>query len=229
MSQQRVRSLSHFFLPGSRGLSGLETRTVHNLPRGKRAQIAHLSDQVADLKELLSWLVAAMVVTDQPTAAAANAYEGLRSSVIQASRDRNRLLVTLASLDHAFCEQQDVSTIHSKIEEEMARTGLKKSTDTSNDANFDFENDRRAHFSIEVIKPAYVDGESGALVRTGTARWIEVAPPVEPMDLLPIEVVITAPHDVDAVPSNDFYSESQSAQLSDGSDSSSTEPKAHES
>ena len=200
MSNQRVKSLSHFFSPTTREHVVLQTRDDRKFPRSKRQQIRQLSEQVSDLKELLSWLVAAMVVTDQPTAAAANAYEGLRSSVIQASRDRNRLLVTLAGLDYALELGQDVATIQSKVSEEMERSGLTKTTATSDPDFYDFDNDRPPYFEIEVTKPAYIDRESGALVRPGTARWIEVAPPEETIAPPVLDITIVVPSEDEAVP-----------------------------
>ena len=199
MSNQRVKSLSHFFSPTTREHVVLQTRDDRDFPRGKRRQIRQLSEQVSDLKELLSWLVAAMVVTDQPTAAAANAYEGLRSSVIQASRDRNRLLVTLAGLDYALDLGQEVATIQSKVSEEMERSGLTKTTATANPDFYDFDNDRPSYFEIEVIKPAYIDRESGALVRPGTAKWIEVAPPVETVAPPVLDITIAVPSEGQAI------------------------------
>ena len=200
MSNQKVNSLSHFFSPKTREHVALQTRADRDLPRSKRQQIRHLSEQVSDLKELMSWLVAAMVVTDQPTAAAANAYEGLRSSVIQASKDRNRLLVTLAGLDYALDLGQDLATIQSKVTEEMERSGLTKTTATSDENLYDFDNDKPTFFAIEVMKPAYIDRESGALVRPGTARWIEVAPPEETIAPPVLDITIVVPSEGDAVP-----------------------------
>ena len=184
MKNQRIKRLPSLLLRDPTGTA--------RLPRGRRRQIIYLNDQIADLKELMRWITAAMVVTDTPTAAAAEAYEGLRASVVQASRDRNRLLVTLASLTYAIAEGQSIETIGSKIDEEASRNGLVRTSDASNPDYFDFENDRPACWSIEVTKPAYIDRESGALIRPGIAKWIEVEPPAPSIEIELIAVTGTS-------------------------------------
>ncbi len=131
-----------------------------------------LINQVADLQNQLRWIVAAMIVSDEPTAAAAGAYEGLRSAVVMAAGDRRRLLVTLASLCDAIEKGQGINEISSKIEEEMERNGLTRTSDFSDPDYFDFLNEPMPNCAPRVVSPAFVDRESRTLIRPGIAEYI---------------------------------------------------------
>lgn len=137
-------------------------------PPSRRVRRRQRRDRLDAAIELLQRIDAALVVRDPGTARSADAYEGLRRQVLAAASDRRKHLVQLTELNEALRRGDDVAALRSRTEEWLLQANVDVLHDTAVTEAFEFvgEGDGPA----TVIRPAYVDGSTGALIRQGLAE-----------------------------------------------------------
>lgn len=125
------------------------------------------------IEELLSKLEVILLVRDPGATMAAEAFEGLRRQVAMAAQDRQTHLAHLSELDASIAKGADIDGLKKVLSGMMSRAGLDRVADEdaigSGPAGL-FAIEETAGPRVEVIAPAYVDRQTGAIVRQGIAR-----------------------------------------------------------
>ena len=139
------------------------------------AIVADRQEQIAkDMRQTakdLSALSAALVVREPATATAAQAYDGLRKAVMAGAQARRELLVDLVELTELLDHDVEIEDIRSFVEELRLRAHLAQDGDVAA---------RPAHFTVldgvgdtvRVNKVAWVDEQTGALIKRGLAERV---------------------------------------------------------
>lgn len=146
--------------------------------RRAEEQVAIVADRQGRIEEDLrrtaqemSALTAALVVREPATATAAQAYDGLRKAVMAGAQARRELLVNLVELTELLDHDVDIEDVRSLVEELRLRAHLVQDVDVAA---------RPAHFtvldgvgdSVRVNKVAWVDEQTGALIKRGLAERV---------------------------------------------------------
>ncbi|NHC45623.1 hypothetical protein [Motilibacter aurantiacus] len=134
------------------------------------AQLEALTDRVDGAVERLSAIEAALVGGAPDGVSAAAAYDALRKQLLAAAGERKRLLVCLATLSAALAEDEPLETLRGRLEEWAAQAGLHEVRDTDDLSRFDVVGDGP---DVRVVRPAWVDGTTGALIQRGVAERTE--------------------------------------------------------
>lgn len=132
-------------------------------------------EQLNRIEALLTRVDAALVVRDPGTSRSVEAYEGLRKQVAVASRARRQHVAQLVEIADALDRGATAETIRDRVEEWMMQAGVERRCDPSVLEYFEVVEGNGD--GIEVLTPAWVDTESGSLVRAGRARRIETISP----------------------------------------------------
>lgn len=114
---------------------------------------------------------AALVVRDPGNARSAEAYEGLRKTVIAAGRDRRRHLAHLVMFAEAVERATSNESLAELVEQWAREEGLERSWDTSRSDLFTRTDG--AGDTLQVVRPAWVDAapdRPSVLVKHGIAR-----------------------------------------------------------
>ncbi len=133
-----------------------------------REMLKGLKNEVEHLKDVL-------IVMDPKVSTSADAYEGLRKQVAVAASSRQAHLVQLAQFSRAIRRGTSAEQLGRLVEEWMQQAGLAAVTDPNPDLYEILEGEAGVG-NLEVLSPAYVDSQTGALIAMGQARW---APPPE--------------------------------------------------
>jgi hypothetical protein len=123
-----------------------------------------LMTEVEHLKDLL-------VVMDPKVSTSAEAYEGLRKTVVAAATSRQAHLVQLAQFSRALKRGANARDLENLVEEWSAQAGLAAISDPRPDLFENLEGEPSGG-QFEVLSPAYVDTHSGRLVSMGEGRWV---------------------------------------------------------
>jgi hypothetical protein len=150
------------------------------------------SIQMDQMKDLLVGIDAALVVRDPGNARSVDAYDGLRKQVTLAAGDRRRLLVMLSELSESLRLEQSPQEIESKAEEWMLQSGLVRLMEADSEEAFEVVGTDTG--TLTVISPAYVDAQSGFIIRRGIAERSPLAPAIEPAsDACSDQLAVEAP------------------------------------
>ncbi len=141
--------------------------------RRSEEQVAVVADRQErmenDLRELtrqVSSLGSALVVREPATATAAQAYDGLRKAVMAGAQARRLLLVQLVELSDMLDHDVAIEDLRSFAQELRLRANLGQDLDAVAHPNH-FEVLDGSGNSVRVVKPAWVDDQTGALIRRG--------------------------------------------------------------
>lgn len=104
------------------------------------------------------------VVREPGTTMAADAYEGLRKQVVAAAGERMAHLAQLAHFDAAVRSGATPNELAQLVKEWMTNASLMHVGDPRHDGSFEVVGDGDA---ARVLRPAYVDGVTGRVVRSG--------------------------------------------------------------
>lgn len=137
-------------------------------PASRRVRRRRRRDRLDAALELLQRIDAALVVRDPGTARSADAYEGLRRQVLAAASDRRKHLVQLTELSEALRRGDDMTALRSRAEEWLLQANITVVDDPRVTEAFEFAGDGDG--DAAVIRPAYVDASTGALIRPGRAE-----------------------------------------------------------
>ena len=126
--------------------------------------------EIRQIIELLERLDAALVVRDPGSARSADAFEGLRRQLNQASKNRRTHISHLLSIQDSIGRGGDFELVKARVEEFIDELGLKFVSETSN-ADY-FEIVGGSGDGLACTKPAVVevlDDGNSSLVRLGEA------------------------------------------------------------
>lgn len=135
----------------------------------------HLHDRFDALESRLDLIDRTLVVKDPGSVRSAEAFEGLRKSIIAAVQERNAHIADLAQLDAHITAGASRETIVLLVGDLLRRAGVERidRIDRTNAEHLqDFEVVEGSGARLEVIEPAYVD-HTGRPVRRGRARALE--------------------------------------------------------
>lgn len=113
------------------------------------------NQRLDELAEMVARIEAALVVRDPGNARSAEAYEGLRRTIIATGRDRRRHLAHLVAFAEAIDEGVTGDDLRRMVEQWCTEEGLERSSDTSRPELFRVIDPGEG--AIEVVTPAWVD------------------------------------------------------------------------
>lgn len=126
------------------------------------------------IEELLVRLDAALVVREPGSARAAEAYDGLRKQVNQASKNRRAHVAHLLALSDSIRRGADRELVSKRVEEFLLELGVSRSDSTENPDWFEIEAGEGR--GLEVTEPAVIettDDGTRSVVRLGKARRVQ--------------------------------------------------------
>jgi hypothetical protein len=148
--------------------------------RGSRSEMAsalrEVSDRLRQLEHDADLIKTVLVVKEPETVHAANAYEGLRKQVIAATGERRTHLAQLAAMAVAVARAASVDDLRPQVRDWLQQAGVVEIRTLPEGALPQdlFEDldggSLEGVTALEVWEPAYVDGNTGALLRLGRAR-----------------------------------------------------------
>lgn len=128
------------------------------------------------MKSILDRLDAALIVRDPGSARAAEAFDGLRKSVNQASKNRRIHQAHILSLYESLQRGASIDLIRDRVGDYLVELGISFVNDTRQAELFDIVEGEGE--GLECIEPAVVEALEGgqfALVKLGRARRIEIS------------------------------------------------------
>lgn len=128
-----------------------------------------LRTEISEIKQLVSSINTALIVREPGTAMAAEAYEGLRRQVAQATTERRAHLVELVRLIEALDSGVSGDSLHRLVHGWANQAGLERWPDPEPREFFEVIGD--ADEPVEVVHPAWVaTGPDTVLVKPGLLR-----------------------------------------------------------
>lgn len=152
--------------------------------RRRRALLERRLDDVAALADGIDRKVdrieVATIVREPSTAAATDAYEGLRKQVVAAAGERNAHVHQLAQFDVALRAGATHEELSALVAEWMGQASVQVVDDPAIEHVFEFVGPADAP-ARQVVNPAYVDAVTGRVIKEGVVERIaaEPAPPAE--------------------------------------------------
>lgn len=127
---------------------------------------------VAQVEALIARLLdeRSIATVDVDGSPSAQAYEGLRESVNEGAQSRRVHLAQLTQLDRALRASTTLDGPRMLLADMMEECGLQRVDDASQVDLFQVEDDDGEGTTLEVLEPAYVDANTGRVVRHGRAR-----------------------------------------------------------
>lgn len=151
-------------------------------------QIERRLDELNSRFERLNERIGDILTVKEPgTGHAAEAFEGLRRSVIANGKERREHLAHLARIDLAIESGEQQDALRLLLRELMSSTGLQRVTAADENTRFLFDVVDEGDGPLEVVMPAYVDVAPNGQVNpimTGMARTRPPAP-VDTPELAP--------------------------------------------
>jgi hypothetical protein len=140
--------------------------------------LRELQEQVKDLRQQAELIKTVLIVKEPNTIHSAEAFEGLRKSVVASTQSRRGVLRQLISISVAINRAKSLDDLRPQVEEWLAQAGLATLSLVPDEqeaaALFEDIGDEGLDGPIEVVEPAYVEIESGSLLRQGRARLASV-------------------------------------------------------
>jgi hypothetical protein len=172
----------------------------------KKRMIRDLLDRVKGLEHEAELMRTVLVVKEPGTVQAAQTFDGLRKQILASAAERRSHLAQLVAMSVAVSRASSVADLVPQVQDWMAQAGVTEVREVPRGVDpMDLFEDlcgKGLHGVLEIVEPAYVDAETGALLRLGRARLAKpkstptvVAEPavaVEPMvqeSALPAEAV----------------------------------------
>jgi hypothetical protein len=142
-----------------------------------RHQLNDMQNQIDELRKQIAEIHGSLVVRDPGSTMSANAYDGLRKAVMAGAKARTAHLAQLAYLAEAVDRGSDQETMQSQVEEWLLQAGVRQVVDGP--AEF-YEVLEGSGEMLQVLSPAWVDEQTGRIVKQGKARRIPAPPRVAP-------------------------------------------------
>jgi hypothetical protein len=156
------------------------------------------SDLVA-LNHRLDLIETVLVVSNPDSPMAANAYTGLRKTIVQSFQATQALRATIAQLDSLATATDNIEDIQVKLAELMSQFGVTK-VEQYEDRSDAFERIGSGS-RYTVTKPAYVASPEMPAILMGVAEATDDIPPTVVSPEQPIEVNPSAPEPVESAES----------------------------
>jgi hypothetical protein len=112
-------------------------------------------EQLNRIEVLLQRLDSAVVVRDPGSARAAEAFDGLRKSVIQASKSHRIHVAHLIALDESIRSGGTIELVHLRVGEYLRELGIERLADAGHPEAFDIVGDGEG--DIEVLEAAIIE------------------------------------------------------------------------
>lgn len=132
-----------------------------------------LLEELSIVHEMVSSINTALIVREPGTAVAADAFDGLRRQVAQATAERRAHLIELSRLLEALDKGVSGDQLERLVSGWADQAGLRQSWDSDQVEWFEIIGERKSADPLEVAQPAWVAGDPPVLVRPGVARRIE--------------------------------------------------------
>ncbi len=133
-----------------------------------------LQERIKGLEHQAELIKTVLIVKEPNTVQSAQSYDGLRKQVVAGAAERRSHLLQLVSMAVAVSRAKSVDDLVPQLQEWMDQAGVigLASVPSSADPSHIFEDigDAGLDGPIEVIEPAYLDQQTGAVLRLGRAR-----------------------------------------------------------
>ena len=129
------------------------------------------SERLRRIEALLERLDSAVVVKDPGSARSADAFEGLRRTIIQNAKSHRVHVAHLIALDESIWSGATIELIRFRVAEYLRELGVERLEDSSVPEACDIVGDGQGEF--EVLEPAIIErGEDGnfSILKVGKAR-----------------------------------------------------------
>lgn len=158
-------------------------------------------EQLREVEHKLDILEVYFTIRDPGTARSAEAFDGLRKTLINANRTAQVHRGHLIELDRLTSTTDDIGLVRVKVSELMQQMGIDRFTSPDSPDNYEITGGTGG--VLQVDRPAYVDLQSRQLLARGAAHYVPSTPPstsVLEADGVTAPVVDAAPTDPEAAP-----------------------------
>lgn len=131
---------------------------------------------VLDVQHQMEKIYTALVVSDPKASLSAEAYEGLRRQVGMSASSRMSHLVQLAQMNEHLERTSDLAQVKLLVDEWMQQAGVVPVAAGDDPRLFQILAGTPGQGQLEVLRPAYVDRDTGALIQQGQAEWVVTEP-----------------------------------------------------
>ena len=147
--------------------------------------LVDLQERIKGLEQQAELIKTVLIVKEPNTVQASQAYDGLRKQVVAAASERRSHLAQLVAMSVAVSRATAVSDLVPQVKEWMEQAGVAPLVDVpdGNDASHLFEDigGEGLDGSLEIIEPAYIDLQTGTVLRLGRARLAAGSADVAPI------------------------------------------------
>lgn len=133
-----------------------------------------IQDRIKGLEQQAELIKTVLIVKEPNTVHASEAFEGLRKQVVAAAAERRSHLAQLVAMAVAVSRATSVADLVPQVREWLDQAGIVALIDVppGSDVSHVFEDLDGEGLAghIEVVEPAYVDAQTGSVIRLGRAR-----------------------------------------------------------
>lgn len=145
--------------------------------------LQELAERLARLEHEAELFRTVLIVKEPTTVHAANAFDGLRKQVVAAAAERRSHLAQLAAMAIALRRATSLEDLVPQVQEWMSQAGVTElsAVPRGSEPQDLFEDVAGSGLAgaaeLEVVEPAYVDVNTGAVLRLGRAQRSTPTPP----------------------------------------------------
>lgn len=130
--------------------------------------------RLVEISRLLNRLDAAVVVREPGNARAAEVFDGLRRTIVQASKSNRSHIAHLLTLRESLDRNASLDLVKNRVDDFLRELGIELSHDVSDRDAFDVVGGNGDF--LELIEPAviqWLDGRDTMIIQRGKARRVE--------------------------------------------------------
>lgn len=155
-------------------------RTAEQLDEVERRldELSHqLERQLDSISNQLELVKTMFTIKDPSAGSSADAYEGLRRTVVLAREEKMARLVDLARVDAAASTRELTSDLRVLLDELLSAAGMQRIESLDDLELFDVFGSPADHQALapRLVAPAYVHVETGAVVRLGRCEFVDTS------------------------------------------------------
>lgn len=136
--------------------------------------LAEVNERLKELEHQAEIIKTVLIVREPNTLHASQAYDGLRKQVAASAAERRAHLTQLATMAVAVSRARTVADLAPQVAEWMTQAGVisLRGVPKGHEAEHLFEDigGQGLDGELEILEAAYVDGQTGSLLRPGRAR-----------------------------------------------------------
>jgi hypothetical protein len=136
--------------------------------------LTDLQERVKGLEQQAELIKTVLIVKEPNTVQASQAYDGLRKQVVASAAERRSHLAQLVSMAVAVTRASSVADLVPQVREWMEQAGVSGVVEVpdGDDPSHWFEDISGDGLdgSLQVVEPAFIDIETGSILRLGRAR-----------------------------------------------------------